>query len=553
MGEDSNFSFEISLSVLNHLGRNLYRSFLTVLGEAISNSWDADAENVYLFFNKEKNSFAIKDDGMGMTATDFQNKFLKIGYSKRKEAQSSPQKRRPFIGRKGIGKLALLSCARRIYILTKTEHSDYVGGVIDNSGLDEAIKDDLTPSEYHLENLDTSIFGELTKGHKNGTIIYFEDMNEGVRNSVDFLKRMIALYFRFSLVDKSFNIYVDNSKVTLEQLDPLINATQFLWIINGLQDPFIQEKLLKKPTDSLRLKDIPRKEEYRGFIASVDKPRDLKVLATDEKIGIDLFVNGRLREKDILKYIPTARVVENYIYGQIHYDSLDNKDIDRFTSSREGIIADDPEFKKLLSDLRVVLSGVIDDWDKWRVEARKDGDPENTRITKQERSSRQLFDAVTEEFVLPKGSTQQKKVDDWVNQLADDAQYNFTSYAQCFISENLIRNLIEEKNISLSEEAKKQIQDYRTRSENAKKKGNLSIELRQIDKDIAYLEMNDLAYLVDNNKSQPGPSLAKDADSYKPIRDALMHTSLLSSAAKSYLTGVFENIKGRIKDLLINS
>jgi len=40
------FTFEISLSVLNHLGRNLYRSFATVLGEAISNSWDADAKKV---------------------------------------------------------------------------------------------------------------------------------------------------------------------------------------------------------------------------------------------------------------------------------------------------------------------------------------------------------------------------------------------------------------------------------------------------------------------------------------------------------------------------
>ena len=36
------FTFEISLSVLNHLGRSLYRSFATVMGEAISNAWDAD-------------------------------------------------------------------------------------------------------------------------------------------------------------------------------------------------------------------------------------------------------------------------------------------------------------------------------------------------------------------------------------------------------------------------------------------------------------------------------------------------------------------------------
>ena len=81
VGNDDQFTFAISLSILNHLGRNLYRSFVTVLGEAISNSWDANAENVNIYVDREKNSFIIKDDGIGMSRDDFQNKFLKIGYS----------------------------------------------------------------------------------------------------------------------------------------------------------------------------------------------------------------------------------------------------------------------------------------------------------------------------------------------------------------------------------------------------------------------------------------------------------------------------------------
>src|SRR5579871_6712521 len=101
----TSFTFEISLSVLNHLGRSLYRSFATVLGEAISNSWDADAKNVYIYLDRGRKSFFIKDDGVGMTADDFQNKFLRIGYSKRKDGGRSSPAGRPFIGRKGIGKL----------------------------------------------------------------------------------------------------------------------------------------------------------------------------------------------------------------------------------------------------------------------------------------------------------------------------------------------------------------------------------------------------------------------------------------------------------------
>ena len=59
MPEDK-FTFEISLSVLDHLGRNLYRSFATILGESISNSWDADAENVHIYIDRQNDSFSSK-------------------------------------------------------------------------------------------------------------------------------------------------------------------------------------------------------------------------------------------------------------------------------------------------------------------------------------------------------------------------------------------------------------------------------------------------------------------------------------------------------------
>ena len=84
---ETNFRFAISLSVLNHLGRNLYRNFITVLGEAISNAWDADAKNVWINIDRENSIFSIKDDGTGMSSDDFQSKFLKIGYSKRSDGK----------------------------------------------------------------------------------------------------------------------------------------------------------------------------------------------------------------------------------------------------------------------------------------------------------------------------------------------------------------------------------------------------------------------------------------------------------------------------------
>jgi len=546
MKNKDQYLFQISLSVLNHLGRNLYRSFATVLGEAISNAWDADAKNVWIFIDKKKNSFVIKDDGTGMTGVDFQNKFLKIGYSKRREGKTTSPGGRPYIGRKGIGKLALLSCADKITVLSKTKNENYIGGVIDNSGLDKAITNDLTPEDYPLGPLKVSLFGKYTSNHKQGTIIQFWNIKDGIKSSLDYLRKTVALYFRFSLIDDSFNIFLDGQKISYDDLADLAEKTEFLWKINKLDDPFIQKKL-KNPKEKKVLKI---KGDIQGFIASVGKPRDLKIATTEERVSVDLFVNGRLREKDILKHMPTARVAESYLYGQIHFNGLDDK-VDRFTSSRESIVADDPKYKKFLDDFRKKVIGVVlEDWDTWRIKNREDGDSENENIPKKERKSRELFNAVSDEYVFPKGSTNNKKIDGWINDLGNDAQYNFSSYADCFISENLIRKYIDEKKVALSNEAKQEVEDMKKRESENKGKGNISIEIRKANLDLSYISMDGLANLVDKKDPNKEACLSRDAKEYKPVRDALMHTARLSDKAKLKLSSVYENIKGRIIKLL---
>src|SRR3989344_5575476 len=123
--------FNISLTVLNHLGRNLYRSFATIVGEAISNAWDAEAENVRIAYDPERRYMCVIDDGFGMNRDDLQEKFLNIGYSKRdKLGLLSPNKKRHHIGRKGIGKLAILSCAEQVVILSKIADGEWSGVTI---------------------------------------------------------------------------------------------------------------------------------------------------------------------------------------------------------------------------------------------------------------------------------------------------------------------------------------------------------------------------------------------------------------------------------------
>jgi hypothetical protein len=551
MGADKPFTFEISLSVLNHLGRNLYRSFATVLGEAISNSWDADARNAWIYLDSNKTGFCIKDDGLGMTAEDFQNKFLKIGYSKRKDGKSRSKRGRPFIGRKGIGKLALLSCATRISVISKTKDGEYVGGTIENPQLDKAITDDLTPQQYPLAAVDVAAFAQYTKGHSQGTIIHFEGLKPGVKRSFEFLGKILALYFRFSLLDRSFKIHLDGKTITYKHLKDLADKTEFLWKIGEYRDPYVEalEQRFAVERGRHETKGIAVKG-VKGFVASVRKPRDLKIMTTDERVGIDLFVNGRLRETDILKHIPTARLPESYLYGQIHFDALDDG-MDRFTSSREGIVADDPKYQAFLTRFRKVILKIVEEWDEWRTRHHQDGDQENERISKGERASLGLYNAVAQEFA-PAGTTKvPDNVDEWVNGLSGDATFNFESYAECFISENLVRRYIKEQRIPLSDEAKKEANTRRANESANKNKGNISIEIRSSGDDLGYLSMDYLAHLVDaGDKSRRDARLIRDADEFKPMRDAVAHTALLTDDAKAKLKSVRANIKGRVRTLL---
>lgn len=541
--DQKKFTFEISLSVLNHLGRNLYRNFITVLGEAISNSWDADAENVWIFIDREKNNFVIKDDGSGMDGVDFQTKFLKVGYSKRKDGKMLSPKGRPFIGAKGIGKLALLSCAERISVISKTSSTDYINGAIDNSGLDEAIRQEMTPDKYPLEFADLTLFDRFTQRHKKGTIVYFENAKEDIRNSTPYLKKMIALYFRFSLIDKSFNIFIDNKPVVLDDLKDLSQTTEFLWNINNFDDPYMNT-LSALESDT---RNISSALNIKGFIATVKKPKDLKITGTNEKVGVDLFVNGRLREKDLLKHIPTAQIPESYLYGQIHFDELDIDGKDRFVTSREGVVGNDDKYQSLLKELKVIVFKILDEWDELRLARSEDGDDDNARKSKKERRAGSLYNYSANDYTKVRNS----KIKDWIEKLRPDAEFNIPAYVDCYLSENLVRNYIKDKKLILSLPAQNEIKQWRQREKSRKAEANISFEIREQKDDLSYLGMDFLAKAIDGNTPQMDTaSLVRDSIEYKPLRNAVGHTALLTTLAKTKLNLVYENIKSRVKSIL---
>lgn len=550
----SPFTFEISLTVLNHLGRQLYRNFITILGEAISNAWDADATNVWIVIDRKNSTMSIVDDGIGMTPRELQNRFLKIGYTKRgiKGKNTKSSKGRPYIGAKGIGKLALLSCAKRVSIMSCKQNSERepAGCLIDNQQLDEAIQQDQTAGSFPLPTPDSHTSRSLTDYNiTHGTSLFFDGLRP-LNNTDEFLRRALAMSFRFTLVDRSFTIHYNGIPVTVGELRTLAEHTQFVWTTPKFEDEFLY---LKPP---LEHQDIEFGLDARGFIATADKPTSLAIYGKGERVGIDLFVNGRLRERDLIRHSPTSQHAAQYIYGQIHLDSLDEPGHDPFTSSREGIIEGDPTFNKFLEQLKNVTQKIIRQWDELRDKYGEEGDSENPRKSPQQRAADSLIGKSLKEFEPKNASSKVKKL---LKSAQSGLREAVQDYSRIYILENFMRELlIENKIISENDlplKKRKKIERYYKDARNDAESADLALVVRRHDAPLWYLGLEDLLDLSNNTvNNNYGRSLTKRLEADKAtlslLRNIVMHTADLTNEGRMALNLAVQNLMAKIKKAL---
>ena len=102
--------------MLDHLGRNLYSNIPAVLSEVVANAWDADAERVETVIGTDSKTISVTDGGIGMTPLDLNDRFLYVGFERRKAGASVTARGRAVMGRKGIGKLSLFAIADTVRV-----------------------------------------------------------------------------------------------------------------------------------------------------------------------------------------------------------------------------------------------------------------------------------------------------------------------------------------------------------------------------------------------------------------------------------------------------
>ncbi|BBN60909.1 ATP-binding protein [Pseudomonas sp. KUIN-1] len=245
LSQDPPYRLRISRLTVDKLGVKLYDKASAVVAELIANGYDADAEavTVRLPLNIQLASQSggvladlghvidVEDDGHGMSPEEASNFFLRVGADRRtrlgQDGGKSRQKKRPVMGRKGIGKLAPFGICRKIEVWSAGGEKTSNGYAISHFHMDfdkiVTDEDDAVPLEIGDQDRKWS--------PKSGTRIRMTSfLAKRVPDQKTFLRQLSV---RFTFAKPDFKIViVDKNKpedepFTVDPLDiPLLPGTR---------------------------------------------------------------------------------------------------------------------------------------------------------------------------------------------------------------------------------------------------------------------------------------------------------------------------------------
>lgn len=356
----SDYKIKIDLNVLNHLGVGLYSNTPAVLTEIVANSWDADATEVHVTIDVDKDEIKIKDDGHGMDYIDVQNKFLNVGYARRLNGEELTPGGRQCMGRKGIGKLAMFSLADTIEVKTKKVGAPICGLRISVPELRSKISNS---EEYQPEDMS----GDIADADIDvGTEIILKKLNKRINKTESFLRRRLAR--RFSVIGdgSGFKIYMGDGEVKVQDRG-FYSDIQLLWTFGDSRE------CVEALCENVERKDyfdgvLPSGNIVSGFIAGVKKPEQLKIDG-DNNNTITVMANGRVFVEDVQKSIDDSKVFNSYLVGELRADFFDDNALeDMAVSSRQGVNENDPRYEEFLGYIKTRLVDIGDKWTEWRRE-----------------------------------------------------------------------------------------------------------------------------------------------------------------------------------------
>ena len=123
------------------LGRQQIATIQTAISEVFKNAYDAYATDVRLDYFEDSGPKAqgvvcVRDNGVGMTYDDFENKWLVIGTESKLGDEAAnhfcplDMQKRPITGEKGIGRLAIALLGTQVLVATRALRHDGLGDLV---------------------------------------------------------------------------------------------------------------------------------------------------------------------------------------------------------------------------------------------------------------------------------------------------------------------------------------------------------------------------------------------------------------------------------------
>ncbi len=338
--ENEKYTMLIERTIVDDLGVKLYDKVSAVVAEIIANSYDADAENVTVEvplgkalathkkgeITQSRYMVKITDDGHGMTPEQANDFYLSVGRHRREHKEQgnlSRHKKRPVMGRKGLGKLAPFGVCRTIEVRSAGGNKTAKGYKITHFQLDyeKIVKETKEQDKsYHP----TPLADDEKWAPKSGTTIILKNFKPRKVPDKETFGRQLS--YRFCLGIQDFSIHIKDNK--RENPEP-----QFA--ISEVKIPLMEGTKIdvsKKPVAT----NDGGKLLVTGWIGMSKTS-----YKNEEFAGVRIYVRGKIasitRDFGIPSGFAGEFVARSYLVGEIHADWLDEKE-DLIQTHRQDIL-----------------------------------------------------------------------------------------------------------------------------------------------------------------------------------------------------------------------
>lgn len=333
------YHLRISRLTIDKLGVKLYDKASAVVAELIANGYDADATKVdvrlplaTLLAKKgegdveQEYTIEVVDDGHGMTPEEAIDFYLKVGRDRRSipGGSVSRKKKRPVMGRKGIGKLAPFGICQRIEVISAGGDETPEGYRVAHFFLEynDIVKDEET--EVPIKHGDQD--GKYLPA--SGTTIRLSHFLPKKVPDIETFHRQLASRFIFAQPD--FEITVHDTR------DPVANPPQKILPVNMAIVDETKIDLSKRPVTTEDGELLP----VTGWLAMAKVP-----YKTEELAGVRIYARNKIvamtRDFEQPAGFTGEFAIRSYLVGEVFAEWLDLDDgDDLIRSDRQSILWD---------------------------------------------------------------------------------------------------------------------------------------------------------------------------------------------------------------------